>query len=128
MESVPSTAWTVLFGFGYTVSRDDYFSMFTDERFHLLTASSGREALTLFNDHPEVSLVILTAAMDSCSGFDILNQMKSVRSDIPVFLLSSRISFESLKLASLCGCNEFLQLPLQKGELIALINKYLYQP
>ncbi len=43
------------------------------------------------------------------------------------FCLSASISIESLKLASLYRCNELLQLPLLKDELMILINKYLYQ-
>jgi DNA-binding NtrC family response regulator len=127
METIPSSPGTVLFGFGYPVSRDAYFSMFKKEKFHFLTASTGDEVLRLFHDHAEVSLVILTAEMGGLNGFEILQQMKIARSGIPVFLLSASISFESLKLASLYGCNEFLQLPLQKDELMMLINKYLYQ-
>jgi DNA-binding response OmpR family regulator len=126
METIPSSPGTVLFGFGYPVFRDAYFSMFRKEKFHFLTASTGDEVLTLFHEHTEVSLVILTAEMGGLNGFEIMHQMKTERFGIPVILLSASLSFESLKLASMYRCDELLQLPLQKDELMILINKYLY--
>ncbi len=126
METISSSPGTVLFGFGHPVFRDEYFSMFRKEKFHFLSATSGDELLRLFHDHAEVSLVILTAEMGGLNGFEILHQMKIDRSGIPVILLSASISFESLKLASMYHCDEFLQLPLQKSELMILINKYLH--
>ncbi len=126
METISSSAGTVLFGYGYPVSREEYFSMFRKEKFHFLTASSGDELLRLFHDHAELSLVILTAEMGGLNGFEIMHQMKTERFGIPVILLSASLSFESLKLASMYRCDELLQLPLQKDELMILINKYLY--
>jgi DNA-binding response OmpR family regulator len=127
MGSISSSPGVVLFGFGYPVSRDEYFSMFRNERFQFLTASSGDEFLSLFYAHPGLSLVILTVEMGGMNGFEILHQIKITRSGLPVILLSAGISFESLKLASMYNCNELLQLPLHKDDFITLINKYLYQ-
>ncbi len=100
--------------------------MFQKEKFHFLSASSGDELLRLFHDHAELSLVILTAEMGGLNGFEILHQIKIARSGLPVILLSASLSFESLKLASMYRCDELLQLPLEKDELMMLINKYLY--
>jgi DNA-binding response OmpR family regulator len=127
METTPASSATVLFGFGYPETRATYFSMFRQGNFNLLTACTGDEVLRLFEGHPEVSLVVLTAEMGSLNGFEILQQMKRSRSGITVFLLSAQISMETLKLASICGCNEILQLPLHRQEIITLIKKYLYQ-
>lgn len=102
--------------------------MLRKEKFHFLTASSGDELLRLFHEHAEVILVILTAEMGVRNGFEIMHQMKTERVGIPVILLSASISFESIKLASMYRCDEFLQLPLLKEELMVLINKYLYKP
>lgn len=126
METTPATFATVLFGFGYPRTRDEYFSMFRKEKYHILFTSSGDELLRLYHDHTEVSLVIMTTEMGEFSGFEILHQMKNDRSGIPVILLSASISLESLKLASMYRCNEFLQLPLQKNEFLMMINKYLH--
>jgi CheY-like chemotaxis protein len=125
METDATSPCTILFGFGDPVTRDDYFSMFRNGNYQLLTASSGEEVLSLFRDHPGVALVILTVELGGSNGFEIMNQMKNERPGIPVFLLSTGVSFESLKLACLYNGDEVLQLPLQKSALMALVNKYL---
>jgi DNA-binding response OmpR family regulator len=100
--------------------------MFNSSEYIILTAGSGEKVLGIFNGHPETSLVIITAELGDSNGFEVLRQMKSCRSGTPVFLLAAYISFESLKLASLYGCDELLQIPVRKRELMAVVNKYLH--
>ena len=126
MDTNPASAFTVLLGFSQSEFRDDLFPMFSSGEYTILTAGSGEEVLSKFNEHPEISLVIITIELGGSNGFEVLRQLKSRRSVTPVFLLAAYISFESLKLASLYGCDELLQIPVRKRDLMALINKYLH--
>ena len=126
MDTIPVSVRKVLIGCGYDDQTDDLMKMFDRKEFDLYVTSSGEDAIRHFACHTEILLVILTAELEVISGFEVLGQVKRLRPGIPVFLLSSYISFESLKLASMCGCDEFLQVPVRKKELMTLINKHLH--
>jgi len=126
MKTNPASAFTVLLGFSQTNTRDKLSVMFSKWDFTILTAVSGKELLNAFVGHPETSLVILAVDLGDTNGFEIIKQIRSFRDDIPVFLLAAYISFESLKLASLLGCNEILQAPVGEKELKSLVSKYLF--
>ncbi|MEI7980314.1 MAG: response regulator [Bacteroidota bacterium] len=94
----------------------------------LLVAKNGAAAIELLRNHPETTLVLLATDMEGMNGFDTLKAAKLIAPHIPVFLLSKYVSIEAIHLATLLGCNEIIQLPVNSTELIALFQKYLYQP
>ncbi|MEI7491145.1 MAG: response regulator [Bacteroidota bacterium] len=125
MAVIPSSSFTVLLGLGHPDNRNELYEMFGEKEFNILTARSSEEILDKFREHPEIALVILATELAGSNGFEVLKKVKSLKDNIPVFLLSAYISLESLKLASISGCDEFLQAPVREKELLSLINKHL---
>ena len=89
-----------------------------------LLASSGHEAIWTCESHPEISMAIISSDLPDKNGFETIENIREMRPDIPIILLTNRVSPESCRLAAMVGCNEILQLPLNEKELQALTKKY----
>jgi len=61
----------------------------SDMGFELLTAKDGLEALTLFEKHPDIALVVCDVEMPQLEGLSLTKQIKEARPDLPVIVYSS---------------------------------------
>lgn len=65
-----------------------YKSELEDEGYNVITASSGREALEVF-EREAPDLVTLDILMPDMDGIQVLRQMKEKRPNIPVIMLTA---------------------------------------
>jgi two-component system, sensor histidine kinase and response regulator len=73
-------------------------------------------------------LILLDLAMPFLSGFDIMNQLKTVvpKEDyLPILVLTADITLETKRKALLNGANDFLSKPFDLIELQARVNTHL---
>ena len=92
----------------------------------VLTASSGSDALCLYQRHQEqIGLVILDMIMPGLSGYDTYASLKKLNPNVAV-LLSSGYSIDSQASEMLeMGCNGFLQKPFTVQELSLTVRSIL---
>ena len=62
-----------------------------DAAFSVIQAKSGREALELLLDWPDLDLVISDVNMPEMDGFQLVEELKSMRPFLPVILMSGRL-------------------------------------
>src|SRR5260370_26516255 len=77
--------------------------------YEVLTAQSGEQGLALFVSHP-IDAVVLDYKMPGMNGDQVARQMRRVKPDVPIFMLSG---YSELPLNEL-GCVDAF---LSKGEL-----------
>lgn len=65
-----------------------YKSELEDEGYNVITASSGREALEVF-ERESPDLVTLDILMPDIDGIQVLRQMKEKRPNVPVIMLTA---------------------------------------
>jgi len=94
--------------------------------FSVQCASSGEEALAKINDNkPEI--LLLDWMMPNMSGPELTRRLRkdSVNSDIPIIMLTARVS-ENDKVAGLnAGADDYIVKPFSPRELVARINAVL---
>ena len=94
--------------------------------FTVLTAHSGREALTLLGEH-SVDVLVLDVMMPEMNGLEVCRELRkdSRHNDLPVILLTGCDDFETRAAGMKLGVSEFLCKPFAHHELLARIHNQL---
>ncbi len=89
--------------------------------YRLSEAANGREALSIFNDHKSIDLVILDVMMPEKDGWTVCREIRK-ESDVPIVILTAR-SQESDELFGFeLGADEYVTKPFSPNVLVARIN------
>lgn len=97
--------------------------LLTNEKFNVITASSGKQALELVeNDRPD--LVLLDVMMPEMNGFDVAQilKQKTETSEIPIIFLTALNGTTDVVKGFQVGGNDFISKPFNKEELIIRIT------
>ena len=96
--------------------------LLTSEKFGILTASNGRQAIEITqNEKPD--LLLLDVMMPDLSGFEVAKMLKSdpQTSDVPIIFLTALNSTADIVKGFEAGGNDFISKPFNKEELITRI-------
>ncbi len=75
------------------VADDDYLlrdlikDILEEKNYEVLEAKNGQEAVEIFNQNPEISLVILDVMMPQYDGMEVLRRIR-LQSNVPVLILT----------------------------------------
>ena len=97
--------------------------------YRVLTASGGRDAITLIQTHT-IDTIILDLKMPDLNGHQVMEYLKENKKDIPVLVVSGEIGFDSVSRALKAGAYDFIRKPYVAEELVnsvkhAIKNKVL---
>ena len=73
-------------------------------------------------------LVITDVVMPDGNAFDLLPQIKNLRPDLPIIVMSAQNTFLTAVTATERGAYEYLPKPFDLNELIAIVNRALKEP
>ena len=90
------------------------------EKYKILNAYSGTEALMIL-EKEDVDLILLDLMLPGLNGEEIIKKIK----DIPIIVLSAKVSTEDKVNCLLSGANDYLTKPFEKNELLARIEVQL---
>ncbi len=95
--------------------------------FQVFTAKNGQEALSLIKSNP-CDLVMLGVNMPILNGIETLRLIKSDRSisNLPVIMVSTDTSPETIKACQDLDCVDFLSKPIKVDQLHAAIQKSFF--
>jgi len=88
-------------------------------------ATNGNEAIELFKQNPAIDLVLMDAMMPELSGFDATKEIKKIKPEIPVIMLTAYANFESIRKSVASGCNDYLAKPIMADVLKVAVKKWL---
>jgi two-component system response regulator ResD len=95
-----------------------------NEGYHILEAKDGKEALDIFNNEPDISLVILDVMMPEYDGWVVCREIRKL-SRIPVIMLTARgEEFDEL-FGFEIGADEYITKPFSPKILVARVNALL---
>jgi len=105
------------------VLQELYLDRFVQSGFTVLQAYDGEQALQVFREHPETSLILLDLMLPKISGYDVLAQIRmgSVNPKVPVIIVSALADIDDQARGLQLGANEYIT----KGEMLpsAVIEK-----
>lgn len=90
------------------------------EQYHVIDAYSGTEALIIL-EKEKVDLILLDLMLPGLNGEEIVKKIK----DIPIIVISAKISPEDKVNILLNGANDYITKPFNNSELLARISVQL---
>lgn len=94
------------------------------EDYEVLEAYDGQEALEVFEEHPDIALILLDVMMPRLNGFDTLKEIRK-RSDVPVIMLTAKSEEEDELNGFALGVDEYISKPFSPKVLVARVNAVL---
>lgn len=85
------------------------------------TAESGEEALSYIKQH-SIDILISDILMGEMSGLDLIQEVKSIRSEIKSIVLTGYQEFDYLKRGLLLGIENYLVKPVDEEELLKTLQ------
>jgi signal transduction histidine kinase len=94
--------------------------------FRVLEAADGEKGLALFRDHQaEIDAVLLDLTMPRMSGGEVLGELRQLRADLPVLLMSGYTELDVTAQTRSAGGVNFLQKPFLAQQLITQVRQML---
>lgn len=90
------------------------------EEFKVFTASTGREALQIFESN-ELDLIVLDLMLPEISGEDVCRTIRK-KSSVPIIMLSAKINEDSKLNGFSLGTDDYMTKPFSPKELVARIH------
>lgn len=95
-----------------------------DDGFETITASSAKEALSLFETH-QFNLIITDIMMPQISGIELVRTLRDMGYDIPAVIVSAKGEIESKIEGFSVGVDDYMTKPIDFQELSLRINALL---
>ena len=101
-------------------------SMLRDD-FEIITAKSGEEALNLFYHGLVPTIILLDLIMPNMDGWDTYERIRAIGAlhEVPIAFFSSSFDIDDIKRAFDIGVNEYIPKPVEKEQLMKIIQKML---
>ncbi len=98
--------------------------IFEDEGYDVLTSSSGEDALSILKEHiPD--LILLDVWLPGIDGIQTLKEIKSLKPDLPVIMISGHGNIELAVKATRMGAYDFLEKPLSLERVLLAAQRAL---
>jgi two-component system nitrogen regulation response regulator NtrX len=91
--------------------RESLSGIFEDEGYEVLTSSSGEDALKVLKEQ-NPDLIMLDVWLPGIDGIQTLREMKDLKPDLPVIMISGHGNIELAVKATRMGAYDFLEKPL----------------
>jgi signal transduction histidine kinase/CheY-like chemotaxis protein len=91
----------------------------------IYSATNGLEALTQYENHPEINLVLMDIKMPGLDGLSATIQMKKKNPDLPVIAITAYVLESDENMLLEAGCADFIAKPFQIDELKERIRQVL---
>lgn len=96
-------------------------------QYHTITTQSGKEALKVMSENPDIELLIADVMMPELDGLTLLRKMKETPAlrGIPVIMCSTMKDVDTVKKAIELGCKYYIVKPINPGQLQQKVREVL---
>lgn len=95
------------------------------ENIQILHAVNGREAIEFCENNGDIDLVLMDIKMPVLNGLEATKLIKMIHPSLPVIAQSAYITAKDKEIALDAGCDDYIEKPVKKEELYALIKNYV---
>ena len=90
----------------------------------IIKVSTGVEAIEVCRNNPDIDLILMDIQMPEMSGYEATRQRRKFNTDVVIIAQTAYGLTGDRKKALEAGCNDYIAKPINKTELLALIQKY----
>lgn len=91
----------------------------------LLHGNNGSATLKLFKENPQIDLILMDIKMPEMDGSEVTKEIRKLNTVVPI-IAQTAYALEEEKIKSLeAGCNAYITKPINKRDLLLLINSFL---
>ncbi|MCA1755932.1 MAG: response regulator [Bacteroidales bacterium] len=96
-----------------------------DNKFRVIIARNGAEAVKMFEQNPDISIVLMDIKMPVMDGLEATRRLRKINDKIPIIAQTAYALPAEAESIAAAGCTDYISKPTNRTDLIALINKYL---
>jgi len=97
----------------------------SDEGIEVALACNGDEALAVIGRREAIDLVLLDIAMPGRDGIEILEEIRKLKPELPIVMMSGHGTIETAVRATKLGAYDFIEKPISFDKLIVAIDNAL---
>lgn len=86
--------------------------------------NNGKDAVNMMKEHADINLVIMDVKMPIMNGIEATQEIKKIKSDVPIIAQSAFVNETDIKNAIEAGCNDYITKPIKINELLHKIAHY----
>jgi two-component system nitrogen regulation response regulator GlnG len=98
-------------------------NLFDSDKYRFEFLEDGAGVTDFLERHQDIDLVMLDVNLPSMSGLEVLKQIRTTKSELPVIVISGFVSTENAIEAMKEGAYEYLTKPFQVSKLLETVNK-----
>jgi PAS domain S-box-containing protein len=91
----------------------------------ILNAFNGEEALQLFNDRPDINIVLMDIRLPDTNGLTLTRIFKKDRPEINIIAQTAYAAPEDIEECFSAGCDDYVSKPINKKKLLLLLSRFL---
>ena len=95
-----------------------------NEKYYVLTASNGEEALETM-DKEYIDLIVLDIMMPKMDGYELTSSLREVYNNLPILMISAKQLPSDKKKGFLVGTDDYMTKPIDEEEMILRIKALL---
>ncbi len=91
---------------------------------HIYHARTGQEAVNLFKENPDIDLILMDIKMPEMNGYEATKEIRQLSKEVIIIGQTAYAMQGDREKVIEAGCNDYITKPIDKDELIQLIEKY----
>jgi HAMP domain-containing protein/CheY-like chemotaxis protein/signal transduction histidine kinase len=96
---------------------------------HVLTANTGREAITMLEERPDVSIVLMDIMMPEMDGYETMREIrqKPAYNRLPIIALTAKAMKGDREKCLQAGASDYLAKPVNTEQLMSALRMWLHR-
>ena len=99
--------------------------LFKQRNIKYIHAKTGEEAVNLFNQNPNIDLILMDIRLPIMNGYDATKEIRKINKKMPIIAQTAYALTGDREKALKDGCNDYIPKPIVEQQLMILLAKYL---
>jgi PAS domain S-box-containing protein len=100
-------------------------SFLKNTQINIIRANNGKEAVELFENHPEIDLVLMDIRMPETDGLIASSKIRKINAEIPIIAQTAFAMDADREKCLANGCSDYISKPLLEDDFLNILTKYL---
>ncbi|MCM4156832.1 hybrid sensor histidine kinase/response regulator [Gramella sp. AN32] len=90
----------------------------------IFQAKTGLEAVEICKNNPDIDLILMDIQMPELNGFEATRKIREFNKDVVIIAQTASVLTDDREKIIEDGCDDYISKPINKSELLSLIQKY----